>query len=276
LKSACFSVDELQCLVSARLPEGLEIQSWTTPSSRERVLPPPLFGRIALAMSRHPPMSAQVPLSKPPLRSLYLMTPFLTLEQADRLAETFAALLGVVPVASALVRVAPGAEGDARAIVAPIQMSAVKANCAVILENEPRLAMRLGMDGVHVAGAGHELDWAIQNLKPEHIVGAGALRTRDEAMSAGEKGADYVMFGEPRAASPPMPLDLLIERVGWWSEIFEVPCVAYGKSIDSCRALAVAGADFVALGSALWEAPSPIEAAKQAFAAISDVAGPGR
>ena len=61
-----------------------------------------------------------------------------------------------------------------------------------------RLAARLGADGVHVAGAGEELDAAIKRLKPERIVGAGSLRTRDEAMTAGEMGADYVMFGEPR------------------------------------------------------------------------------
>ncbi len=161
--------------------------------------------------------------------SLYLVTPPLSAANVDAFGTAFAEVLSAAPVASALIKLAPGSEGEAKVIVAPLLRIAVSRNCALLLENDARLAARLGADGVHVAGAGEALDEALASLKPERIVGAGALRMRDEAMTAGEKGADYVMFGEPRGAIPAMALELLAERVAWWAEIFELPCVAYAE-----------------------------------------------
>ncbi len=209
--------------------------------------------------------------SDPPRCSLYLVTPPLSAVSAGSFAKIFAEVLAATPVASALVRLAPGAEGAAKAIVAPLVKAAVAADCALILERDARLAARLGADGVHVTGAGEALEEALDSLKPERIVGAGGLRMRDEAMTAGEKGADYVMFGEPRGGAPAMALELLVERVGWWSEIFETPCVAYAESIEAARRLAGAGADFVALDAAIWNAASPVDAAREAHAVLSQV-----
>jgi thiamine-phosphate pyrophosphorylase len=207
--------------------------------------------------------------SNPPACSLYLVTPRLSAASAAGFASTFAEVLAAAPVASALVRLAPGAAGDAKAIVGPLLRAAVRADCALILDNDPRLAARLAADGVHVAGSGDALDEALESLKPERIVGAGSLGTRDEAMTAGEKGADYVMFGEPREAEPAMALELLLERVGWWAEIFETPCVAYAETIEAAGRLARAGADFVALEDAVWKAERPAEAAREAHALVS-------
>ncbi len=210
--------------------------------------------------------------SSPPPCSLYLITPPLAGANALAFAKAFADVIAAAPVASALVRLAPGAEGEAKAIVAPLLKPSVAADCALILENDPRLAARLGADGVHVAGAGEALDEALDSLKPERIVGAGALRMRDEAMTAGEKGADYVMFGEPRGAASAMALELLVERVAWWAEIFQTPCVAYAESVDAAGRLARAGADFIALDAAIWNAPSPADAARQVHALLAEVA----
>src|SRR5271157_5227370 len=207
-----------------------------------------------------------------PTCSLYLMTPPLAAADTSAFAKTFAEVVAAAPVASALVRLAPGAEGETKAIVAPLLKAAISANCALILESDARLAARLGADGVHVASAGEALEDALNSVRPERIVGAGGLRMRDEAMTAGEKGADYVMFGEPRGGAPPMALELLLERVGWWAEIFETPCVAYAETIDAASRLARAGADFVALEDAVWEADSPAEAAREAYALVSKAA----
>jgi thiamine-phosphate pyrophosphorylase len=204
--------------------------------------------------------------------SLYLVSPRLSAADAGRFAKTFAEALAAAPIASALVRLAAGAEGEAKRIVAPLLGLAVSADCALIVENDARLAARLGADGVHVAGAGEALDEALGSLKPERIVGAGALRTRDDAMTAGEKGADYVMFGEPRDGAGAMALDLLLERVAWWAEIFETPCVAYAETIEAAERLARAGADFVAFEGAVWGAASPAQAVREARALLSHVA----
>jgi thiamine-phosphate pyrophosphorylase len=207
-----------------------------------------------------------------PRCSLYLITPLLSIADANAFAKAFAEVLDAAPVASALVRLAPGAETDAKAIVAPLLRAAVAADCALLIENDARLAHRLGADGVHVAGAGADLVAAIEGLKPNRIVGAGSLRLRDEAMTASELGADYVMFGEPRHRARAMDLGSLAERVSWWAEIFETPCVAYAEAISAASELARAGADFIALGEAIWSAVSPPDAARQAEALLADVA----
>ncbi len=135
-----------------------------------------------------------------PRCSLYLVTPPLSAAGAGAFGKIFAEALEAAPIACALVRLAPAAQPHAKAIVAPLLGPARDADCALLIENDARLAARIGADGVHVAGAGEDLAAAIESLKPERIVGAGFVRTRDEAMTAGEMGADYVMFGEPHGA----------------------------------------------------------------------------
>jgi thiamine-phosphate pyrophosphorylase len=203
--------------------------------------------------------------------SLYLITPLLSVADSAAFAKVFAEVVEAAAVACALVRLAPVTQTDAKAVVAPLLRAAITADCALLIENDSRLAARLGADGVHVAGAGADLVAAVESLKPERIVGAGSLRSRDDAMAAGELGADYVMFGEPRGAAPTMELRSLAERVGWWAEIFETPCVAYADTIAAVGALADAGADFVALGEAIWGRPSPAEAAREAQALLAGV-----
>jgi thiamine-phosphate pyrophosphorylase len=207
-----------------------------------------------------------------PRCSLYLITPLLTAADAGEFAKTFAQAVEAAPIASALVRLAPGSEAHAKAIVTPLLRPARDADCALLIENDTRLAARLGADGVHVAGAGEDLVEAIKSLKPERIVGAGSLRTRDEAMTAGEMGADYVMFGEPHGGLQTTGLASLVsltERVVWWAEIFETPCVAYAETVAAARALADAGADFVALGEAVWGSSSPAGAVREAHGLIA-------
>jgi thiamine-phosphate pyrophosphorylase len=224
-----------------------------------------------IRVSLEPPLM-QTTLYRPPRCSLYLFTPPLFGGNAEAFAKAFAEVLAAIPVASALVRLESGVAGEAKAIVAPLLRACVAADCALLIENDARLAVRLGADGVHVGGAGAELDRALESLKPERIVGAGALRTRDEAMTAGEAGADYVMFGEPHGGAPAMALRPLIERVGWWAEIFETPCVAFADSIEAAGELARAGADFVALDDAIWSAAAPAEAAREAHGLLAHFA----
>jgi thiamine-phosphate pyrophosphorylase len=218
--------------------------------------------------------SPLMPLTPPstPRCSLYLVTPFLSGADAKAFAGVFAEVLDAAAIACALVRLAPAAETDAKAILPPLLRAAAAADCALLIETDARLAARLGADGVHVAGASADLVSAIESLKPERIVGAGSLRTRDDAMTAGELGADYVMFGEPRRGARAMDLEALAERVSWWAEIFETPCVAYADTISAARELARAGADFVAVDEAIWSAVSPPEAARQAETLLQGVA----
>ena len=198
---------------------------------------------------------------------LYLITPPLRLPEVDAFAPRFAAALSAGDVASALARLAPGADGDAKRIVARLLEVTMPRDVALLVENDARLAARAGADGVHVAA--DALAEALESLRSERIVGAGGLRTRDDAMGAGEAGADYVMFGEPGPDGVRPTFEETIERVGWWAEIFQLPCVAYAANLDEAEALAAAGADFVALDSAVWDVASPEAAVADASARIA-------
>ena len=200
---------------------------------------------------------------------LYLITPPLSGADLDAFAPRFAEALGAGDVASALVRVAPGAEGDAKRIVQRLVELAAPRDVATLVENDARLVARVGADGAHVTGIGDELAEGLASLHPGRIVGAGGLRSRDDAMRAGEAGADYVMFGEPRRDGFAPPLAETLERVAWWAEIFETPCVAFAGALDAVAPLTTAGADFVALADAVWLASSAAAAVAEAQALIA-------
>lgn len=140
---------------------------------------------------------------------------------------------------------------------------AVEKAAALLIEDRADLAEDIKSDGVHFSNfPAHAAE--LPPLKPHFIAGAAGLASRHDAMSAGETGADYVMFGEPAAGKRP-PLATILDRVAWWSEIFNVPCVAFAASLDEVPALVKAGADFVALDQALWSAGQPLAALAQAM-----------
>ena len=60
------------------------------------------------------------------------------------------------------------------------------------------------------------------------------------------------MFGEPDDGQRPS-FEAIVERVDWWAEVFEIPCVGYAASSDEVGPLAAAGADFVASAVTIWD-----------------------
>jgi thiamine-phosphate pyrophosphorylase len=187
---------------------------------------------------------------------LFLITPVI-LDPAAFLPLLEAAL-DASDVACLLLRHGARDEGDAKKIIKALAPTAQKHGVACLIENDARLAMRTELDGVHVTSGGDVLDAALEQLKPQRIVGAGHLTTRDDAMVAGEAGVDYLMFGGPGFEDTP---DNIVERVAWWAGIFNVPCVGYAQSVGEIGGLVRAGADFVALGQALWTDARGVEAA---------------
>jgi thiamine-phosphate pyrophosphorylase len=51
------------------------------------------------------------------------------------------------------------------------------------------------------------------------------------------------------------------ERLGWWAELFEPPCVGFAASLAEACAFAAAGADFVLVGDFIWSDPRGAAAA---------------
>jgi thiamine-phosphate pyrophosphorylase len=128
-----------------------------------------------------------------------------------------------------------------------------------------REVARWGVDGVHIVNADATAA-ALEALKPDRIVGIGGLRTKDAAMSAGEAGCDYLLFGEPRADGSLPPLEQVVERCQWWAEVFNTPCIGYASEIASIAPLAKTGVEFVGLGAWAFEG-----SAAAIMARLSDV-----
>jgi len=192
-----------------------------------------------------------------PQPRLYLLTRRLADAAAFR-AELSAAL-EAGDVAAVLLRLADVDERTqtnvAKALVAVTQAKDV----ALLLDGHAELVARAGCDGAHLTSV-EAFNSALPTLKPDRIAGAGGLVTRHDAMTAAEAGADYVMFGEPDEHGTRPSFEAIEERISWWAEVFESPCVAYAASLEEIEALVKAGADFIALGDWIWREPAKIAA----------------
>lgn len=183
---------------------------------------------------------------------LYLATP--PLAGARDFLPALTRALSAGDVASLLVRLAGDDPRRNEETVRALAPAAQEKGVAVLVDGAPSLALRARADGAHIEGAGAELTEAVQKLSPKYIVGAGGLELRDDAMRAGEAGADYVLFEGA-------DLEALAERVAWWAELFNTPCVARASRLADVAPLARAGADFVLLDDAVWSDPRGPEAA---------------
>ncbi len=215
-------------------------------------------------------------MTPPPRPRLYLVTP--QLGDTASFAGDIGAALRAGDVAAVLLRLERADErtliNRAKTVAAVVQ----RHDIALLLDGHPELAARTGADGAHLAGI-EALTAAISALKPDRIAGAGGLRSRHDAMLAAEAGADYVMFGDDDRRGGRPPFDVIEERLVWWSDLVELPCVGYAASLDEVAPLAQAGADFVALGDWIWtqsEAPAAtIAAAARLLAEPVAPTGPG-
>src|SRR5919112_1359839 len=188
---------------------------------------------------------------------LYLITPVLEdASFAPRLAEAY----GTGAVAAVLLRLASADERGLTNQVKALAPLAQEHGAAVLVSVEGKadlanVATRGGADGVHVPGDPARVRDLRDRLKSERAIGVGAIRTKDDAMTLGEAGADYLLFGEPRPDGSLPSLESVVERASWWAEIFETPCVVFAPSLLEVPACAATGAEFVALGDAVWDHP---------------------
>jgi thiamine-phosphate pyrophosphorylase len=219
---------------------------------------------------------SQTPISRP-LPRLYLATP--EVEDPALLVSSLPGLLAAADVAAVLLRLKMADQRSMISRVKTLAPAIQNAGAALLLDGHVELVARAGADGAHVSGLA-ALEEALPSLKPDRIAGVGGLATRHDSMAAGEKGADYVLFGEPDANGKRPSADAIAERLDWWAELFEPPCVAWAASRDEARAFVLAGADFILVGEAVWADPRGASAAlaeigqaiRQAHAAARDAA----
>lgn len=179
--------------------------------------------------------------------------------------DAFAAALAGGDVACAVLRAGADDTVD-RALAAALMTPAHERDVALVLESDIAAAADLGADGVQIGT--EEADYAVARdaLGKDAIVGAACGYSRHDAMVLGELGADYVAFGGGARDPSDWPLTGL---AAWWAELIEVPCMAWNPAdMDEARALARAGADFLAVEDLVWQHTQGPGAAVQALNAL--------
>jgi thiamine-phosphate pyrophosphorylase len=180
---------------------------------------------------------------------LYLATP--VVDDPALLMADLPGLLAAADVAAVLLRLKPT---DQRTMISRVKTLAPviqDGGAALLLDGHVELVARAGADGAHLTGI-EAMEDAMPTLKPDRIAGVGGLATRHDSMAAGEAGADYVLFGEPDAQGQRPSVEAIAERLQWWAELFEPPCVGFAASREEAHEFAAAGADFVLVGDFIW------------------------
>lgn len=210
---------------------------------------------------------------RPPLRGLYAITP----ETAD--------------TERLLARVRLAIEGGARLVqyraktieraLALRQAGLVAAECraagAIFIVNDAvDLALACDADGVHLGR--DDLDVAAARLRfPRGILGASCYAEPERAAQARAAGADYVaigsMFASPTKRSA---VRAPLEAIAAAKESSGLPVAAIGGiTLANARAVVGAGADMLAVISALFDAPD-VRSAASAFSALFEPVGKSR
>ena len=197
---------------------------------------------------------------------LYLITPPVIADLAA-FGRDLAHALDAGDVAALQIRLKDVPDEVVAAAVDALAPIAQSRGVAVILNDRPDLAARLGCDGVHVGQDDMPYAEARRLMGRDAMIGVTCHDSRHLAMEAAEAGADYVAFG---AFFPTTTKDAKTraepEILSIWQETMEVPCVAIGGiTADNAEGLAAAGADFLAVSGGVWNHPQGPAAAVAAL-----------
>ena len=140
---------------------------------------------------------------------------------------------------------------------------------SLIINDHVELALAVDADGLHVGSGDTSYDAARAALGDDKLIGISCYNQLGLALAAASRGADYIAFGSffPSRVKPGAvhaPTDLLKEA----KRRLEVSIVAIGGiTIDNAPPLISAGADALAVISALFSAPD-VTAAARSFTAL--------
>lgn len=203
------------------------------------------------------PLPNKTPMNKAEdTRQCYLIVPP---DISADVLDTFARDGGLATAACVLMRADEDGRID-RSLAEAVLQLAHAADIPLVLERDCAAAADLGADGAHIGGDEEIYAQARKLLGDDAIVGVDCGMSRHAAMTLGELGADYVAFSDEDS-------EALKDIVEWWAEVTVVPCVAWEVAdIETARQMARAGADFVALGKAIWAHPQGPAAAMRELA----------
>jgi len=182
---------------------------------------------------------------------LYLISP---LDVGGDFPQRLERALSAGKVAAFQFRVKDVDAHEAARLAEPLQAICAAHDVAFIVNDSVSLAKRLKADGVHLGQKDGDVREAREELGREAQIGVTCHDSRHLAMEAGDAGADYVAFG---AFYPSTTKETEhradVELLEFWQQMMEIPCVAIGGiTPENARALADAGADFLAVSGAVW------------------------
>jgi thiamine-phosphate pyrophosphorylase len=203
---------------------------------------------------------------------LYLITPPKVADLPAFLA-ALAEALDAGDVAALQIRLKDAPDAEIERVTRAVLPIAQAHEVAVIMNDRPDLAAKLGCDGVHVGQDDLSCAEARRIVGKTAMVGVTCHDSRHLAMEAAEAGADYVAFGAMfETSTKDAPTRCELETLTIWQETMQIPCVAIGGiTPENCGPVVQAGADFIAVSSAVWSHPQGPGAAVKAFlTAIND------
>ena len=203
-----------------------------------------------------------------PVKGLYAVTP--------DLADTALLVARVEVVLAAGARWLQYRNKSADAVTRHQQATVLRDACrhhgaGLIINDDVALAAALDADGVHVGAGDAAISAARAQLGRDKIIGASCYDDLLRARTAAAQGANYVAFGsffassvKPSAVRAPLSLLPAARALG-------LPVIAIGGiTLNNARQLITAGADAVAVISAVFSAPD-IAAATQDFCQLFQV-----
>jgi thiamine-phosphate pyrophosphorylase len=197
---------------------------------------------------------------------LYLITP--PAFDPDSLAKELEEALAGGDVACLQLRLKDVGDDIVRGATRVLKPIAQDRGVAFIMNDRADLAAELDCDGVHVGEEDMPYAEARRLLGPDRIVGVTCGASRHRALVAAEAGADYVAFGAffPSPTKSGTKYRASPELLRDWSETTVVSCCAIGGiTQENCEPLVEAGADFLAVISAVWSHPKGARAAVAEF-----------
>ena len=188
---------------------------------------------------------------------LYLITPVGA--APETLGPVLAEVMDRFPVACLRIPGA-GSEEDLGRIADLAREIAHARDVAVVIDDHVELAVRHGLDGVHLTKGPRNLRYVRGELGADAIIGVFCGNSRHEGISAGEGGADYVSFGPVGQSALGQGELAELDLFGWWSEMIEVPVVAEGALTPALVQALFPVADFISIGPEIWSAEDPVKA----------------
>ena len=221
----------------------------------------------------HPPHPGQKAPIDPSMRCRLALV--LTGDQLIELGEHAPAMINAAAsggdIASIVIAQNTLDETQFLALARPCVEAAQSVGIAAIIAGDPRLANRMGSDGIQYGQDPDVIAEAVERFAPKVMIGAGNVRTRHNALVIGELQPDYVMFGKPGGDTHDAPYHKNLDLGEWWSAMIEIPCIVMGgKKLESVVTIAERGVEFAALSAAIFAPDEDVMAGSTGENAVTE------